>query len=852
MEAHYYAPYESDSSKSGSGSEASSDSETELSEDELSFEDTAARRLDNDYRYALVKAGGPNFNTLNEQLAFTKDNIGSAYSNELVADQTLQPSTVNPIYKQPKKQIVSSLFSFRSQDRDITVYPFSTYFSIKTPRVYKNITQIQLVQINIQSPAGSTFPDISALENAIANAVGKDLDISDCSGCFQSPGPASSSITSIGISEAGRRNPAITNQTLVHAIHIRPGSYNPVTLIDELDKQANKTPPLTTVSYAEHKRLFQSNKTVDHLFNEPGRWYQNKLSGEFFATNSKSDLINLYLPNLTLQDSRTPSEEETLVAYFFPVLREAFLSPFDSKFLDLANMDIRDAKKRILHTFESLGSPYYYTLCRINQPYLRTLRRAYTFEYHPINDYQWDIEQGSSRLIVHHANLHKSIQTDITKRYSYDKQQENVKAGITSQILQRQLQTEAIVTNLKHNVDSALVQLGIPYSLYSTSFLSISTNSVFTQTINALPVQQRTPNDDHLFALATGTLTPPTPAIPSGSGSFGWNTLATLIGDTTVGGGFPDPSYNAAVAAANAAAIVTQAGGDAIPGYGGVQVQATNFPSLYSTFVNYQSTNSGLSVGITSASNAAALATNHYVHSRYSTVFPPFLLDNSGVPTTTGTNAVTWYAGLHHIKPSTPFDFPNMANAINSNDPITSIGPFGTAQSQQNQSECCQLIQLYLRTLYGCVPTNFYINSAYYKMGFGFNNFISFYSTTGLANALRIDNIYITVNTEQTMNRMDVAKPQNISITQETTSEYNAVLGKILTEGTGVDTSTQAIVQSPARFNPPLANIDHVTFQLLLDDLTPFNLVVPFEVPRSAWNGIIQIDEEIGILENTQ
>jgi hypothetical protein len=227
-------------------------------------------------------------------------------------------------------------------------------------------------------------------------------------------------------------------------------------------------------------------------------------------------------------------------------------------------------------------------------------------------------------------------------------------------------------------------------------------------------------------------------------------------------------------------------------------------------------------------------------------------LDNSGVPTTTGTNAVTWYAGLHHIKPSTPFDFPNMANAINSNDPITSIGPFGTAQSQQNQSECCQLIQLYLRTLYGCVPTNFYINSAYYKMGFGFNNFISFYSTTGLANALRIDNIYITVNTEQTMNRMDVAKPQNISITQETTSEYNAVLGKILTEGTGVDTSTQAIVQSPARFNPPLANIDHVTFQLLLDDLTPFNLVVPFEVPRSAWNGIIQIDEEIGILENTQ
>jgi hypothetical protein len=41
-----------------------------------------------------------------------------------------------------------------------------------------------------------------------------------------------------------------------------------------------------------------------------------------------------------------------------------------------------------------------------------------------------------------------------------------------------------------------------------------------------------------------------------------------------------------------------------------------------------------------------------------------------------------------------------------------------------------------------------------------------------------------------------------------------------------------------------------VTFQLLLDDLTPFNLVIPFEIPDSAWNGILQIDQEVGIIEN--
>jgi hypothetical protein len=849
MEAHYYAPYESDSSKSGSESEAGSDSETELSEDELSFEDTAARRVDNDYRYALVKAGGPNFNTLNEQLAFTKDNIGSAYSNELVADETLQPSEVNPIYKQPKKQIVSSLFSFKSADRDKAVYPFSTYFTIKTPRVYKNVTQIQLVQINIQTPANSAIPDVSSLESAIIAAIGRNFDISECSGCFPPLSQSSSSITSIGISEFGRQNPIQSNQILVHNIKARSGRYDPVTLIDELDKQSNKTPPFTTVSYAEHRRLFMSTKTVDHLFNEPGRYYENKLTGNFFATNNKSDIISRYLPNLTIQNSSNPSEQETLVAYFFPVLREAFQTPFDSKFIDLGGVTERVASNRVLSTFEGLNSAYYYTLCQLNRQYLTTLRRAYTFEYHPINDYEWDIEPGTNRISVRHANLHKSIQADIAKRYAYDIQQENLKAGVTSQILTRQLQTEAVITDLKHQVDLALVQMGVPYSLYSTSYLYTSTNLISTTLLSALPVEQRSATDTHLLNLATGATFAPPPGPPVGSGSFGWNSLQTIIVDTS-GIIFPDPSYNAAIIATNTASVLTNAGSNAIPGFSGVPVQATDFPSLYSTFVNYQSTNVGISQNITTASLAAQISTKNYVTSRYSTVLPSFLLNNGAIPTNVGTGGVTWYAGLHIYKPSSPFDYPGVTGAVQATDALFNIGPFINSVDDPQTSPCCRLINSYLLALYGCIPTNFYINSLFYKMGFGFNNFITFYSTVGLSDALQNDNIYITINTEQTMNRMDVSRPQDITITQETTGEYNTVLGKILTEGTGVQTSTQAIVQSPARFNPPLANMDHVTFQLLLDDLTPFNLVIPFEIPDSAWNGILQIDQEVGIIEN--
>ena len=830
----YYAPYESASEEESDVSSESGESHVSLDSSESGFSDSAARRLD-DPRYAIIAAAGKNFNTVNEQLAFSKGNMGSAYSNELVNPAFPKSVAESPLYINPKKQIVSSLFSFKSQDRDINVYPFSTSFSLKTPRIYKNVSQIQLVQISIQNPLNNV-PDVSSVINIISNYFDKITDLSDCKQCLEN----FASFTGGGFSELGRTNPILPSQVLVHGFEVRSGSYDPESLASELNQQTNKTPPFTTVSYAEHKRLFQSTKQVDHLFNEPGRYYFNTLSNTFFTTNNKADIINLYLPDLTLVDSQQPSDQETFVAYFYPVLKEAFMTPFDFKFLDLSGYSESNAKHQVLNQYQGLNSPFYYMLCQLNHVYLRTLRRSYTFEYNPINDYQWDYSPLTKKISVVHTDLHKSIQADIAKRYTYDKQQQLAIANVSPLQIRQQLQTEAIVADLTNQIAASLVQLGVPYGLFASSYLYQPSNLIQTDVSANLPSLYVSSTDEVFLDIATGTLSSTVVGTPVGSGTFGINSISTIVGDTTTPIG--SPTYLSHLAAANTAAQLSRAGSSAIPGYPGVPVSAVDFSSLYSTFLSYQSTNIGLSAAITAATVASISSTTGYITSRYRTVFPPSIL-NANLPGSVGTGGTTWYAGLHTIKPSTPFD---AYGSIATDTPLFKVGPH---QEQLPANSCCSFVNAYLTNLYGCLPVNYYVNSVFYKMGFGFQNFLSFYSTSGLTDATQNGNIYIQINPEQSMNLMDVASRQNTNVSNETTGEHKTVLGKILTEGTGASVSAQTVIQIPARYDPPLANIDHFSMNLLLDDLTPLARLFPFQIPGTDWNGIFQIDEEVHTLD---
>ena len=138
----YYRPFNDESQDEGEESDTDSD-DSSLS----GFSDSTARRLD-DPRYAIIRAAGPSFNTPTEQLFYQSFEKPMGYDYAATENDPISSITAYFPSAAPQQTVQTTLFSFSSINRDNTVYPLSTYFNLKTPRVYKNITQIQLVQIN--------------------------------------------------------------------------------------------------------------------------------------------------------------------------------------------------------------------------------------------------------------------------------------------------------------------------------------------------------------------------------------------------------------------------------------------------------------------------------------------------------------------------------------------------------------------------------------------------------------------------------------------------------------------------------------------------------------------------------
>ena len=330
----YYTPFTT-SNETIPGDDSDSDNSDSGSEN--GFTDSTAQGLD-DPRYAIIRAAGPSFNTFPMQ-SFYHMGLGSPYNQEDIYD----PSTNIPLrlpflpFTPATKSTSTSLFSFSSSQRDTAVFPHSTYFTIRTPRVYKNITQIQFCSINFPVFTNAVS-DASALKVEIARYVSSNTNFtfSNCYACIGNTGGGGRGLTTSlnggSFSEAGRVNPVATSKPLTHTFSVRGGAYDPGSMVNEMDKQLNSTPPFNIISYQEHRQLFITNGTADHLFNDPGKWYFSPSSSTYIRNASKSLIMRDYLPSTTLTTLQ-PTEREIFVAYFFPVLRAALFSTYDNKFL---------------------------------------------------------------------------------------------------------------------------------------------------------------------------------------------------------------------------------------------------------------------------------------------------------------------------------------------------------------------------------------------------------------------------------------------------------------------------------------------------------------------------------------
>lgn len=827
-----------------SGDESGDESSGDESDTSSLERDPSARGLD-DPRYAILTLSGPSFPTTTDQLFYEdiRHGGGSAYtaydtsSNVMTIANTVasnSAATRSPLYMNPKRQIQSSLFSFKSENRDLKVFPLSSFFTLKTPRPYKNVAQIQIVQISFKY-FSNAVPDLSNITAQILiylSSQGQDL--SDCLACFAH----STSVDGISFSEAGRTNPVNPSQALVHGTPIRPGNYDGPGLAAEFDKQTNKTPPFRIVTYAEHKLQFHATKTLTHLFNAPGRWIYDRQSGIFSNNATVQDVAAKYFPHITLINSSQPTDQETFVAYFYPVLVEALKDPFASRFLYLDLLDLADVKTRVVDHYEGLQSTLYYTLCVSNLAYLQKFRDSHTFKYYPIHDYRWSYNPYTNKIGVVHTDLHPSLTADLQSTYQSKFQQAIAAAQLLpTQFAALKLQQShlcSVVADLGASLGTALTQVGVQYAHPIDYFTQPSHYVSTTGTIQG-PL-----TDDVLLAAASGSVTAPAP--PGGLGArsppyaAGWTTLADLVAEsqpsTLANPALYDPLYRAQLLSLNTASVVTGAGYAYTAGQTGAPVQCVDFPSLYSTFQSYASTNTGISATVTDIYSSTLSSTTQYVSSHYGQVFPPAMLANNSYLSNKGPGGVMLYTQQRLIKPSTPFDLASSNVSANYATP------------------CCAYIDAVLDNVYSCFPAEYIASAAIFqKAGFVGSNILNYYSTLASAGAVTKNNLYLQLNVEQGLNNMDVAAKENYNITNETTGEHKVVLGKILTEGSGLQDVTQTVVQLPAKFDTPLSTIDHFSFNLLLDTLTPLSRIFPFQLAGSDWDGILQIDEEVGALD---
>ena len=130
-----YQPYESDTP-----SETDTETESDTSED-------PRITREQDPRYAILT--GPHANAT----GFSKMTSGSSGSPW---DATGVPTSMaSYAYTTPPKSTKTSLISIKSTDRDRSVWPTPFRFQLKLPRVYKDITKFQLVQMSFPNNASN-------------------------------------------------------------------------------------------------------------------------------------------------------------------------------------------------------------------------------------------------------------------------------------------------------------------------------------------------------------------------------------------------------------------------------------------------------------------------------------------------------------------------------------------------------------------------------------------------------------------------------------------------------------------------------------------------------------------------
>ena len=409
---------------------------------------------------------GPDFAEFAHSLSL-KNSMFSPYTelNEGFSDINLPSTLLTSKEDLPKTVDITTLFIVDSVNRDKSAFPQPTSFSLKLPRIYKNIKSIQLTEVKFLC----SFYYFSVAKSNIY----------------------------LPIIERGRESiTRLNNVPITKLITIREGTYTINELLNEVQTALNYTPLFYdfTNGLTDFINIFSVSGDYSINFNQPGDTYFDALNSKYITNPTMATIISYYWGS-RYAGLTNYSINQLKVAYYYPVLYEILLDLKDSsarQFLNLSpppnyiSADGLPPESHVIFNMSGIDDPIALHLINNNISLLDTYRLNHTFRYSLVNRYQVTYDTNS----LHVNFLTLALNTSLVNLIN------NTSSVAVATIYNSLGLTAASYSNLESIVSKNTVvyidmynylqlqlatQVGISYGTYSPIFFNNLNNTIYFQ-----------------------------------------------------------------------------------------------------------------------------------------------------------------------------------------------------------------------------------------------------------------------------------------------------------------------------------------------------------------------------------
>ena len=348
--------------------------------------------------FVALSATRPPSRTQNQQKQQSLGAVGplTSVSGFPAALQANVPVQAPPPVTEPKiaafettEKRVTTLFMVNSRDRDLRAYPQPTFFTLRLPRTFRNISAITMTQINLLN----TFFNFTAGQGN----------------------------TNMYVLESGR----VTSSNTPNAVNvvIPNGTYSTDTLVPALSNALNSTPLFAQITLPAFINYFQSTGDFSVLFNTPGSVVYDSLTQTFATNQTVQNIVARYFQTSQTAGQLSFSYNECVVAYYYPIIKEMTIAsptslPFSTEGLAIP-VGFTSWYDYLVFGFEGINDPTVTTIATdpANQVIFDAYRVQNSFVSALVNAYTVNYNTVTGRLVISAPSLNASIASNLTYQY---------------------------------------------------------------------------------------------------------------------------------------------------------------------------------------------------------------------------------------------------------------------------------------------------------------------------------------------------------------------------------------------------------------------------------------------------